>query len=265
MFFAASKVLGFVLFHPVNFLVLLALVGVVLGLTRYRRGGHALAGAAVLALAVASFSPLSAFMLRPLEDRFPRPLPDLQEPTGIVVLGGALDADLSLARGSTTISEAAARLTSGVELARRYPNARLVFTGGSASLHDGALDEARGVRALWTALGVPPAQMTLEDKSRNTYENATMTKAIVEPRPGERWLLVTSAAHMPRSVGIFRQVGWPVVAYPVDYRTFGDRRDDKPTPDALESLRRLDLALHEWIGLVAYRLTGKIGTLFPAP
>ena len=264
MFFAASKVLGFVLFHPVNFLVLMALVGVGLGLTRYRRGGRALAAAAVLALAVACFSPLSALVLRPLEDRFPKPQ-DPEEPIGIVVLGGALDEDLGAARGSTTITEAAARLTSGVELARRFPNARLVFTGGSASLHDGALDEARGVGVLWTALGVPPARMTLEDKSRNTYENATMTKALVRPQPGERWLLVTSAAHMPRSVGIFRQVGWPVVAYPVDYRTFGDGRDDKPTTDALESLRRLDTGLHEWIGLVAYRLTGKTKTLFPGP
>ena len=189
----------------------------------------------------------------------------MSEPTGIVVLGGALDEDLGSARGTPSLNEAAPRLTAGVELARKYPDARLVFTGGSASLSGAGRDEAEGVRALWLALGVPAARITLESKSRNTYENATMTRAIVQPRPGERWLLVTSAAHMPRSVGIFRRVGWPVIAYPVDYRTFGDARDDKPTTEALDSFRRLDVALHDWVGLIAYRVTGKTDALFPAP
>ena len=187
-------------------------------------------------------------------------------PTGIVVLGGALDADLGLARGQPTLTEAAARLTSGVALALRYPQARLVFTGGSANLDAStAADEAGSVRDLWLSLGVPLERTTFEAKSRNTYENATMTRAIVHPKPGERWLLVSSAAHMPRSMGIFRHVGWDLTAYPVDYRTFGDARDDKPTTLALDSLRRLDTALHEWVGLVAYRITGKTDTLFPAP
>ena len=148
----------------------------------------------------------------------------------------------------------------------RELDARLVFTGGSANLRgDASLDEARGVRDLWLALGVPPQRMTLEDRSRNTYENAVFTRDIVKPRAGERWLLVTSAAHMPRSVGIFRRAGWPVTAYPVDYRTYGDGRDAKPTTEALDAFRRLDVAMHEWVGLVAYRLTEKTDALFPAP
>ena len=121
------------------------------------------------------------------------------------------------------------------------------------------------MRALWLSLGVPAQRMTFENRSRNTYENATMTRAIVQPRPGERWLLVTSAAHMPRSMGIFRRAGWNMIAYPVDYRTFGDARDVRPTTLALDALRRIDAALHEWIGLLVYRLTGKTDSLLPAP
>ena len=266
MFFVVSKIAGIVFFHPLNFLLFLGLVGLLLGLTRFVRIGRFVAVLAAVLLLLSAFSPLSALILRPLEDRFPQPPADMPAPTGIVVLGGALDEDLGRARGQPTLTEAAARLTTGVALALRYPQARLVFTGGSANLDaSGAADEAAGVRVLWLSLGLPAGRMTFEDKSRNTYENATMTRAIVRPKPGERWLIVTSAAHMPRSVGIFRHVGWDMNAYPVDYRTFGDARDDKPTTQALESLRRLDVALHEWIGLAAYRLTGKTDSLFPAP
>lgn len=266
MFFVASKIAGILFFHPLNFLLFLGLFGLLLGLTRFERAGRRVALLAAVLLLVAAFSPISALMLRPLEDRFPQPPAEVPAPDGIVVLGGALDEDLGRARGQPTLTEAAARLTSGAALALRYPQARLVFTGGSANLETGAAaDEASGVRALWLSLGLPAQRMTFEDRSRNTYENATMTRALVQPKPGERWWLVTSAAHMPRSIGIFRHVGWDMIAYPVDYRTFGDDRDAKPTTQALESLRRLDVALHEWVGLVAYRLTGKTDTLFPAP
>lgn len=266
MFFVVSKIAGIVLFHPLNFLLFVGLLGLLLCLTRFAQIGRFIAVLASVLLLVVAFSPLSALILRPLEDRFPQPPSDMPAPTGIVVLGGALDEDLGLARGQPTLTEAAARLTSGVALALRYPQARLVFTGGSANLDaSAAADEAAGVRALWLSLGVPAQRMTFENRSRNTYENATMTRALVKPRAGEGWLLVTSAAHMPRSMGIFRHVGWEMIAYPVDYRTFGNARDTRPTTLALDSLRRLDVGLHEWVGLLAYRLTGKTGALFPAP
>lgn len=242
MFFVLSKTLGLLL-HPVNFLVLLGLFGLALGLTRYRRLGHGVAITAALLFAVLCFSPLSGLILAPLENRFPPPPADMPAPAGIIVLGGSLDAGLEAARGEPTLTEAAARLTAGAALARRFPAARLVFTGGSAELGGSGLDEAQGVRRLWLSLGVPAAQMAFEDASRNTFENATMTRDLVEPKPGETWLLVTSAAHMPRSVGIFRKVGWPVTPYPTDYRTFGDARDARPNANALESLQKLTVAL----------------------
>ncbi len=264
MFFILSKVLGLV-FEPVTFLVLVGMLGLALGLTRYARAGRRLAAAAWLVFAIVCFSPLSSALLRPLEDRFPQPAATMPAPSGIIVLGGALDEGITNARGQPALNEAAGRLTAGVALARRYPDARLVFTGGSADLTQHGLDEARGVRDLWLALGVPEARMTFESRSRDTYENATLTKALVMPSPGDTWLLVTSAAHMPRSVGIFRAAGWPVAAYPVDYRTSGTTHAWRPTTQPIESQRDLEVALHEWIGLAAYRLTGRTSALFPAP
>ena len=265
MFFAASKILGFVL-EPITFLVLVGFLGLLLGLGRYATAGRRLAIGAAIAFALVCYSPLSNLLLRPLENRFPPPPADIPAPAGIVVLGGALDEGMSEARGQPSLNEAAGRLTAGVALARRYPGARLVFTGGTAELaQPEGLDEARGVRALWLALGVPETRMSFETRSRNTYENATLTRALVQPKPGETWLLVTSAAHMPRSVGIFRAAGWPVTAYPVDYRTSGTPYDFRPTTQAIDQQRKLEVAAHEWIGLLAYRLTGRTATLFPAP
>jgi uncharacterized SAM-binding protein YcdF (DUF218 family) len=129
----------------------------------------------------------------------------------------------------------------------------------------GAIDpeltaETDGARLLFAELGLDTSHVIFEDRSRNTYENAVFSKALAAPAPGETWLLVTSASHMPRSVGIFRAVNWPVVAFPVAYKTGG------PYEIKLAGhLLRLDLALHEWIGLVAYRLLGRTDTLFPAP
>lgn len=265
MFFKLSKLTGFVVFHPLNFLVLALCFGLALGSTRFARAGRRILAAAVVLLVAAAVSPLGSLLLRPLEDRFPRPPADMSAPTGIVVLGGALDEEIGAARNETTLTEAGARLTAGVELARRYPQALLVFTGGSADLTRPGRDEARGVRTLWLALGVAPERMRFEDRSRNTYENAAMTRELVAPQPGQRWLLVTSAAHMPRAVGLFRGVGWEVAAYPVDYRTFGTSADFHPTVEALDAMRRLDTALHEWVGLVAYRLAGRTRSLFPSP
>jgi uncharacterized SAM-binding protein YcdF (DUF218 family) len=104
----------------------------------------------------------------------------------------------------------------------------------------------------------------MERLSRNTEENATLSKALAGPKPGERWLLVTSAYHMPRSVGLFRRAGFAVEPYPVDWRT---SRENLLTPFNLagEGLERTDLAIREWMGLAAYRISGKTSELLPGP
>jgi uncharacterized SAM-binding protein YcdF (DUF218 family) len=264
MFFFVSKIFWY-LVEPINFLLIVALLGVALGFGRFARLGRFLTAAAVILLAIAAFSPLGGLALRPLEDRFPIPGADLSAPTGIIVLGGALDEEITLARKSPALLAAASRLTGGFVLARRYPQARLVFTGGTASLRDPSLSEADGARDFWLSLGLPSERMTFETKSKNTWENAIFTRDLVQPKPNETWLLVTSAWHMPRSMGIFRRAGFNVTAYPVDFRTFGDERDYRFTYVALDELTDLDLALHEWIGLVAYHITGKTDAWFPAP
>lgn len=264
MFFPVSKVFWLAA-EPVQLLVLLALVGVGLGLTRYARAGRRLMVGAILGLALCLLSPLGALLLRPLETRFPAPGANLPDPAGIIVLGGAISLTRTAASGQVVLTSDANRLTSGAELARRYPRARLVFTGGSGDLFRTELSEASAARHLWRALGVPEEQMLFESRSRNTWENALFTRDLVDPKPGETWLLVTSAWHMPRSVGIFRRVGFPVVPYPVAQRTLGGGLDLVPQSHIVDRLFMLDMAIREWIGLLAYRLTGKTDELLPGP
>jgi uncharacterized SAM-binding protein YcdF (DUF218 family) len=104
----------------------------------------------------------------------------------------------------------------------------------------------------------------LEDQAGSTYQNAVLSKALASPAPGERWLLVTSASHMPRSVGVFRQVGWPVIPYPVDYRTSGGIVA-LVVPNVAQQWREFGHAVKSWVGLVAYWVTGRSSALLPAP
>lgn len=263
MFFILSKLAGF-LTTPTNVAVGLVVIAAIVSWTRWRRVGRAFGTGAALLLFALAFLQLSAIFVVPLENRFPLPQ-DPPAPTGIIVLGGATDEVIEEARGEVTFTDAGERLTTGATLARRFPQARLVFTGGSSRLDVGTLTEANSARRLWTELGVPQDHAIYEDRSRNTYENAIFTRDLVHPKAGERWLLVTSAMHMPRSMGIFRKAGFDVIAYPTDYRTLGDARDWLPSLDASRSLRNLDTSAHEWVGLLGYWLTGKTDALFPAP
>jgi uncharacterized SAM-binding protein YcdF (DUF218 family) len=156
-------------------------------------------------------------------------------------------------------------LTAVAELARRYPDARIIFSGGSGAVIFNERPEAEFAVRLLETLGVPRGRVVAEDKSRNTVENARFSREIAQPKAGERWLLVTSAYHLPRAVGIFRQAGFPVEAHPVDWRTRGAADALRPFPTAGEGLRRTDTAVREWIGLMAYWLGGLSSELFPGP
>lgn len=180
------------------------------------------------------------------------------------MLGGAIDPVISQRRDQVALTDSAERVTVVAKLARDYPKARIVFSGGNAALFPQAPPEANFVLSLWESFGIPRERVSLETRSRNTAENAAFTKALVEPKPGERWLLVTSAEHMPRAIGCFRRVGFPVEAYPVDWHT-RPRWRFALSRSIGGGLARTDLAAHEWEGLFAYWLTGRTSALFPAP
>jgi uncharacterized SAM-binding protein YcdF (DUF218 family) len=264
MFYTASKVLWF-LATPSNLLPTLGFAGVLLMLTRLRRTGLALALIGTLGVLAAGLSPLATWVILPLEERFPPFRDDGLAVDGIVVLGGAVEAEETLARGQLTVNEAGERAIALGDLARRYPAAKIVFSGGGGTLLFDEPAESQALVRFAATLGVDPGRLILEERSRTTRENALFSLPLAAPKDGERWLLVTSAWHMPRAIGAFRRAGFPVTAYPVDYRTPGPSDARRPFAFAANGLRRLDIAVKEWLGLVAYRLAGYTDAVLPGP
>jgi uncharacterized SAM-binding protein YcdF (DUF218 family) len=264
MLFVISKVLGFFA-TPSNLVIAIGILGLLLLPTRFARAGRWLAFVSLIVLAIIGLSPVGNALILPLEQRFPPWNAADGAPTGIIVLGGAVSPDISAARNEVALNEAAERLTVAAELALRYPKARILFSGGSGALIFGEGTEAEFAMRVFESFGIPRRRVILEDRSRNTVENAILSKDIARPQPGERWLLVTSAYHMPRAIGIFRKAGFDVEPYPVDWRTAGNEDVFRPFGTVGDGLRRTDTAVREWVGLLAYWLMGMSSALFPAP
>jgi uncharacterized SAM-binding protein YcdF (DUF218 family) len=254
--FYLSKLI-WALILPGNLLVL-GLFGATYLLARRGLRGIRLAALGLLCAFVLAvcLTPLADWTIAPLEDWHKAPDPMPVRADGIIVLGGW---EYSLAlevHGKVAFSEAADRFFEGLELARRYPEAKIVFTGGSGDplrQHLSGGDVAE--RAIAT-VGLDPGRVIIERKSRDTYENAWMSKEMVKPAEGQTWLLVTSASHMPRAMGCFRKAGWNVLPIPCDH--VAATGSWQPSLDAVTSIGRFHKGLHEWVGLAAYWAAGRV-------
>lgn len=265
MFYYVSKIAWFFA-TPSNLLISLILLGLILSFwTRTRQVGLGVALFFTLATIGLGLLPVANYILLPLEERFP-PYKDVGRPVdGIILLGGAVEASESAARGSIVANESSERVLETIRLARRYPEARILISGGGGTVFGDGAAEAPIIAAFLQSLGIKASRLVVEDRSRTTYENAVYSRDLAKPREGERWLLVTSAWHMPRSVGVFDKAGFPVIPYPVDFRTAGGMAGQRPFAFVSDGLRRLDVGAKEWAGLIGYFATGRTGRLLPAP
>jgi uncharacterized SAM-binding protein YcdF (DUF218 family) len=264
MFYYVSKIVWFFL-TPSNALLTLAMVGLALTWTRYAITGRRMSAFGLGGLVVAGFLPLGNVLMLPLEERFPAFVDDGSPVAGIVILGGTFDTEATNVHGQMALNETGERLVALGELARRYPAAKIIYAGGGSEFTPDATPEATLVENTVGQLGIADDRILYERKSLNTYQNALYAKEAAGARAGERWLVVTSAFHMPRAMGVFRAVGFEVVPYPVDYRTAGASSMLRPFAFLSEGLRRTDIAAKEWIGLGAYYVSGRTEALFPGP
>ena len=264
MFVWLSKV-GWFVIQPTSLIAILLIAAFVMVLAGWRRRGLAVLGLGTLILVASAYTTLGYVLIAPLESRF---VPAAEMPAwvdGIIVLGGGMDADVNTVRGGYELNRSGDRFTEALRLAELYPEARIVITGGAGVFVTGEDPEADAGARFFRAFGISTERLVLEDDARNTEENAVLTKALVEAQPGEVWLLVTSAFHMPRSVGLFRKAGFEVVPWPVDYFSTGNQRPAIKLDQLAENLSVTSIALREWAGLLVYRLTGKIDDLVPGP
>jgi len=255
--FIASKMLAYALL-PLTWVLLPLLAGVLL-LRRRPRAGRALCWTALLALLLAGWTYPSVWLLRDLEARHgpPPPATDMHKYVGVVVLGGALAySDLWTVHRQVALNDHAERMTVPVALARKHPQLQLLFTGGIGSISGAGLTEAVRARMFFDDMGVEPARVRYEGASRNTYENATLSAALPGVDRKQPWLLLTSANHMPRSMGVFQKAGWNVTPYPVDYRSASAPEwTDFSLRDGPDTW---SLVLHELVGYQAYKWLGRL-------
>ncbi len=262
-FFNLSKLFWFIA-SPDHLLVWCLLIGLLLNWIGWKMLGRTLVAVDILLWLALTFMPLGDLVLRPLEVRYPQQ--DLSEIKpesieGIIVLGGAELAEESAVWGQPQFNEAAERVMAIPLLARAFPETAILFTGGSGSVLRQQFKGAYAVADYVDSLGLRD-RVLLERQARNTYENALYSAQMLGGVPEGRWLLVTSAYHMPRSVGIFRKQGWKVIPYPVDFYSITSDAI-RVDPKLWQNLRDLQIAVREWIGLVVYYYTGKTDQLLP--
>ena len=261
--FVISK-LFWLIVNPVNVFIFVLTLGTVLLLTRFKRMGQKLVLFATGLMLFFAILPVGGWLTETLENRFPGNPEIPHDVAGIIVLGGTINQYISATRGQPSLSAGGERFTEFVYLARRFPQAKLIFTGGSGALFDQNLKEADAARVMFDRIGLEEGRVLYERNSRNTVENADFSRKLAGDRFVGKWVLVTSALHMPRAVGVFRKAGWQILPYPVDYLTDG-RGSFGPGFRPLGGMMALNRAGREWIGLLAYRILGRIDDLYPGP
>jgi uncharacterized SAM-binding protein YcdF (DUF218 family) len=255
--FIISKVVGAFL-RPDTWIILVLAMSM-LALVRGRQRVAAVLGLGLLCATITlAILPIGSLLLQPIERSFPNN-PPLDAVDGVIILGGGENARASAYWEQMQLNEGGDRFAAGVILAQRFPNAKILFAGGSGLLRDvrgNLVSEASVAEAFLLDQGLAADRLLLEGRSRNTTENARLSLELVRPVPSETWVLVTSAFHMPRAMRSFEAAGWPkLIAWPVDYRT--SRFSDEIGWDLTGHLQTLSTAIREWVGIVAYRVMGR--------
>ncbi|MCX8995603.1 YdcF family protein [Rhizobiaceae bacterium BDR2-2] len=261
--FHLSKIF-WLLAQPLSLAFLLIAAGLLAIAIGWRRAGMGFHGVAVLLLFVTLYTSTGSYLLHILEERFPRPLAEPHDLSCMIVLGGGFDLDVTTARGTVELNQAGDRLVEALRLALKHPQARIVISGGDGSLSGPKEGDAAAAERFYPAFGIGADRLVLEGTSRTTFENVTHSKAILDEAGLRDCLLITSAFHMPRSIGLFRRQGIEVVAWPTDYRTGGGI--GRPSIDFTQpslNTQLMSTAIREWIGLAAYRLAGRTDAFFP--
>jgi uncharacterized SAM-binding protein YcdF (DUF218 family) len=261
LFFFTSKII-WLLISPDNILLILIILSLFFLYIDKQKPAKILLSTVTGLLIITSFFPVGEWLLYPLESRFQNNPALPEKINGIIVLSGAEDTERSHLWKQVELGSAAERDFAFLALARKYPQAKLVFTGGTGSLIQQEYKAADVAKTLFEQQGFDTTKIIFERESRNTYENVIYSKKIITPIKNDNWILITTGWHMPRSVGIFCKTDWPVIPYPVDHQTKKDNLF-RIGFDLLNNLYTLKIAMKEWVGLFAYYISGKTTSFLP--
>lgn len=255
--FYISKI-SWLIAQPLSLVFLLTVLALLAMSGGWRRTGTLFSAAAALLLFLTLYTTTGNVMLQALENRVARPVQDPQSASCIIMLGGGIENDVMDARGGIEFNAAADRYTQTLRLALKFPEAKLIISGGDGSFSGRYEGEAKATEGFFTSFGIAANRLIKENTSRNTFENSANTKEMLRANGLTNCLLVTSAFHMPRATALFARMGVSVIPYPVDYRTTGETRIGFDFTQPSLNAQNAATAMREWLAIFAYRLSGRI-------
>lgn len=252
LFFYSAKILGWFLKID-NLLVLGVIITIYLFWSKRTKLAKRATIALALSLALLSNLGLSYAALRTLEEKYPIPsilCNDGYE--GVIVLGGGINPGLiAEQRGQVQLNEAGERITKALELLNKCPEFQLIYSTFSGSLRPQGLSESESAEIFFKEQGVSQSRLIFENKSRSTFENAKYSYDLVKPE-NQKWILVTSASHLPRAITTFERFAWTAIPYPVDYRS--EKSGKFGVFQVKLAISNWNIVIHEYFGAVAYRV-----------
>ncbi|MEE9591430.1 MAG: YdcF family protein [Thermodesulfobacteriota bacterium] len=254
MGFIIAKVILFLILPPSGLLILMGAGFLMIKARRRMAGLFIFSGFSLLYLL--SIGPISDTLLKPLERSASYFKVDQSNAEAIVVLSGGVKELSWLDLKPQPSSESMGRIVCGVRLYRKLRDVPLFILGGSGDPAKPDISEAKAMAAVAISLGVPSRDITIESKSRNTLENARNLAEIIGKK--NSFILVTSAFHMKRASAIFKKLGFDVIPAPCDYRSEQKRLSIYAFIPHATNLRDSSTALHEYIGILWYRMWGRI-------
>ena len=256
LFFIASKLLSF-LEQPLNWVLSLLLLSGLCALVKRHTAAKRLRALSIILLLLIGVVAIPDVALQRLEDAVPTTSHPIDAFEGVIVLGGVMQSGrMPIERRQVLLGDAAERITEAVALARRYPALKIVFSGFSPEIFPDGISEADAAAQFFEQQGIPGSRLIREGRSRNTHENALYSLQLPGIDAAKRWLLLTSASHMPRAFAIFKKAGWNVEPYPVDFHT--GRTINYLHYSLVSGADRWNIVLHELLGIAVYKITGRI-------
>jgi uncharacterized SAM-binding protein YcdF (DUF218 family) len=260
--FLISK-LVWILGQPLSLAFLLVFFALLAGILRWRALSLFATAGGALILFVTLYTTAGNLMMQGLEQRFPKPAADPENLQCMIVLGGAFENEVNTARHGIEFNGGADRFVEALRLAQKFPQSRILISGGDGSLSGIYEGDAAASERFFPLFGIGKDRLIEERQSRTTFENAVNTKEFLAGQGLSHCLLITSGFHMPRSVGIFRKLGIDIVPWPTDYRTDGQVRPGLDFTQPNLNAQNMATAIREWYGLVGYYLAGRTSELYP--
>ena len=260
MTFLLSKIL-WILFAPFNLILLLIILASIFSFLNFILFSRIFYLTAILFFLISGVIPSGAFLMYQLERDYYNQVSLPGTIDGILILSGATKPYLTKVHNQISINSNGERLIESAVLIKKYPKAKVIFSGGSGTILDYEFTHSEAAKIFYQNLEIDSNRINFENKSRNTYENILFSKNIANPKVDENWVLVTSAFHLKRAINISEKISWNLIPYPTDFKQ-PKKFNWKFEYNLLDNLVRFRQGSHEWLGIIVYYLMGKTSKIF---